>query len=227
MIGHLTKDTFDPDKNYESFYHGHKFQPWPEDMILRADEILPRAGWALDTAKKLGYKSFIDLCCLDGFVATTLSHKLGMNGWAVDLSEPGITLLNERIKTHNLPIETYLGPAEDFIAPEKVDMIMMFEATEHFKDTPAVLEQYITYLNPGGSILISTPDLDGTFGDSNEDACHLRVYTYKRGKDAPKKTSLGKVVVSAPDEIEKLGGTVRENQVWNDLIHLRATFDKE
>lgn len=226
MVGEMTKDAFDPEKNYDHFYAHHKFEPFDEKYAFKADEVLPRAAWTLDTALEHNYKSVLDLCCLDGFISLTLAKKLGMKAVGVDLSEPGIEIAQARALAESLDARYYKDTVEQYLfkCDQKFDMILHFEAVEHYKDTPLVLKRCKRLLNPGGSILISTPDLEGFYGDSNDDACHLRVYTY-RSPAVAGVTSLGKPVVSLPDEIESLGGKVESNDVWNELIHLRATFD--
>lgn len=227
MVGNITKDEFDPEENYDHFYTHHKFEPFPEDLAFNCDEVLPRAAWTLDTAREQGYKSVLDLCCLDGFVSLTLGKKLGMKVVGVDLSKPGIEIAQERAEKATLDARYYQDTVEEYLlhCGQRFDMILHFEAVEHYKDTILVMQRCKKLLNPGGSILISTPDLDGKYGDTNEDACHLRVYSHKPESEIPESTSLGKPVISLPAEIEMMGGTIVENEVWNDLIHLRTTFN--
>lgn len=228
MVGSMDKSEFKPTENYDHFYTHHKFEPFPEEYALDAHKVLPRAEWALDVAKDNNYKSLIDLCCLDGYVALTLSNHNDMKVVGIDLSQPGIDLANKRADKHKLDASFLQMSGEEYSTKDKFDMVTMFEAVEHFTDTPGVLKQYISYLSPGGSLLISTPDAEGFYGIGNDDACHLRYYSHKT-KAQMKKSRIveeweGRPILSLPDLIEELGGVVQENEVWNELCHLRATF---
>lgn len=229
MLGDMDKKDFKPAENYNHFYEHHKFEPFPKPFD--AHEVLPRAGWTLDVADEIEATSLLDLCCLDGFVALTLAkHCVTLTKvHGVDLSEPGITRANELAKKLDTQdIKFYQSEVEKWLETHhgKYDMILMFEAVEHFKDTPYVIEQCKKHLTPRGQILISTPDAEGFYGIGNDDACHLRYYSHKaedQWGDLTRKWE-GRPILSLPDEIEKLGGVVYENEVWNNLLHLRAGF---
>lgn len=229
MLGNLSKDQFDPQKNYEEFYVGHKFEPFPKPFD--AHEVLPRAAWTLDIADQLKATSLLDLCCLDGFVPLTMAKHCAtltkIHG--VDLSEPGIKRAKDlTLELNGRDIKFYQDSVERFLETTKgkYDMILMYEAVEHFKDTPYVIDLAKKHLTSRGQILISTPDAEEFYGIGNHDACHLRYYSHRGEEDWDDLTRIweGRPILSLPDEIESLGGTVCENQVWNSLIHLRASF---
>jgi 2-polyprenyl-3-methyl-5-hydroxy-6-metoxy-1,4-benzoquinol methylase len=230
----MTKDQFDPESNYDHFYSHHRFEPFP--VPFDCHEVLPRAGWTLDIANEIKAKSLLDLCCLDGFVALTLAKHCGTleDIVGVDLSEPGISRAKDlslqfdnpearRIEFNQESVEDYLNRVD-----EKFDMILMFEAIEHFKDTPYVIKLCKQHLNPGGRVLISTPDAEEFYGIGNDDACHLQYYSHKSQAqmtiDGIVSEWEGRPIISLPDEIESLGGTVVDDNVFNYLIHLSATF---
>lgn len=223
MVGHLDKSEFKPEENYEEFYAGHKFEPFPEALALKADEVVPRVAWAVDIASEIGAKTVLDLCCLDGFASLTLASKLGVQVVGIDLSKPGIALANQRAKDRDLPA-TYIEAAVEEDGPiNNADLVLLFEAIEHFSDPDKVMEVIGKSLKPGGTLLVSTPDAEGHFGIENvEDICHLRVYTHKHSGELPDITPEGKPIVSLPDYIASQGFKVVECDVWNELIHVRA-----
>lgn len=226
MIGHLDKETFDPDKNYDQFYAGHKFSPLDEDLAVAADLMLPRVAWALDIAEEIGARNVLDLCCLDGFASLTITNRLGIPVVGVDLSEPGIKLANERAKRHNFQAR-YMQLAIEDLKSHKFDLVLLLEAIEHFKDVDKVMAVIKQHLNPGGTLLISTPDADGMYGIGNDDPCHLRIYSHKPGKYYldPNFQGLGtKPLISLPDYLAEQGFQVVTTDVFNDLIHCRAVL---
>jgi 2-polyprenyl-3-methyl-5-hydroxy-6-metoxy-1,4-benzoquinol methylase len=232
MVGHLTKDKFKPEENYDEFYAGHKFEPFPESLALCADEVLPRVAWGLDIAAEIEAKSVLDLCCLDGFSSLTMAHKLGIKATGVDLSEPGIMIANKRAHANNLDAVYEASAIEDIIPNTKYDLVLLFEAIEHFTDVDKVMEVIKENLRKGGTLLVSTPDAEGTFGLKNtEDVCHLQVYSYRSKLDFMAfKDSAGdhypmiKPLISLPDYLESQGFEVVSNDVYNELIHTRVVL---
>lgn len=230
MVGNLDKSEFKPDENYNDFYAGHKFEPMPESLALNATHI-PRVAWALDVAQDIEAHNVLDLCCLDGFASLTLAKKLGVSVIGVDLSEPGIALAQERASEHGLEA-TYLTSAIENIDESVVgfDLVLLFEAIEHFKDVDKVMQVIKANLKPGGTLLVSTPDAEGVFGISNtEDICHLQVYS-QRTKDLPTYPAgspIVKPVISLPNYLTEQGFTVTETEVWNELVHCRAILERK
>lgn len=228
MVGHLTKDIFKPEENYNDFYAGHKFEPFPEELALNAGLVLARVDWALDVANDTDARSVLDLCCLDGFASLTLSNKLGLKAVGVDLSEPGIKIAGERARKYGMDAHYFNAPIEHFHSAAKFDLILLFEAIEHFTDVDAVIEVIKAHMKPTSTLLVSTPDAEGAFGVGNEDACHLRIYTHRttEGIDRlPARKRRGdKPIVSLPDYLTSRGFKVLENEVWNELVHTRVVL---
>lgn len=227
MIGTMDKSEFKPRENYEAFYVGHKFEPFPEGLALKADEVVPRVAWALDVAKEIEAKYVLDLCCLDGFASLTLADKLATSVIGVDLSKPGIDLANKRAEKAQVDAVYLQAPVEniDITGRPKFDLVLLFEAIEHFTNPDVVMDTIKANLRHGGTLLVSTPDAQGHFGIRNvEDICHLRVYTTLTDGSLPGETPEGKPIVSLPNYLEEHGFKVVQNEVWNELIHVRATF---
>lgn len=228
MIGHLDKSTFDADRNYNEFYSGHAFEPFPEELALCADEVVPRVAWALDVAQEIDAKTVLDLCCLDGFASLTLANKLGVEVHGYDLSKPGIDLANERAKKYGLHADYIQEAIEDLEFPKPYDLVLLFEAIEHFTDPDKVMAVIKRFLKPGGTLLVTTPDAEGAFGFSNNDTCHLRIYSQSPASDLPEDWSditKNKPVVSLPDYLRSQGFTVEETAVYSDLIHCRVKLE--
>lgn len=226
MAGSMTKDEFVPDKNYDQFYGDHIFEPFPDELAMRADEVLPRVGWALDIAQEIGARKVLDLCCLDGFASLTLAAKLGMEAHGVDLSRDGIDIANKRAGENNLNASYSCQAIEHLGNGNNYDLVLLFEAIEHFLDVDRVMEVIKGNLRPNGTLLVSTPDAEGVFGIGNDDAAHLQIYSHRR-EDLPTNThpaTKNKPIISLPEYLSSQGFNVTETEVYNDLIHCRAVL---
>jgi 2-polyprenyl-3-methyl-5-hydroxy-6-metoxy-1,4-benzoquinol methylase len=228
VVGDYAKNFFNPEQNYDEFYGGHKFEPFPENLALVADEVMPRVGWALDVAREIDAKNLLDLGCLDGFCALTLAAKLGIDTVGIDLSREGIRIAKERAEKYELPARFQTMEIEDYESPVQFDLISLFEVIEHFKEPAKVVEVCKRQLRHGGVLLVSTPDAEGDFGITNtEDICHLQVYTHR---DEVEDIPIGllqraiKPTISLPEYLRNHGFTVESVDVWNELIHVRATI---
>jgi 2-polyprenyl-3-methyl-5-hydroxy-6-metoxy-1,4-benzoquinol methylase len=221
MLGSMDKSLFAADENYDQFYSQHQFEPFPDDLAVSAHLVVPRVGWAMDVAEDIDARNVLDLCCLDGFASLTLANHLGLEAWGVDLSQDGIDLANQRADKWQLPAHYVPGAIESAIPHRKFDLVLLFEAIEHFTDVDKVMAEIKGHLKPGGTVLITTPDAEGVFGIGNDDACHLRIYTYRESVGELKST---KPLVSLPAYIEAQGFEVVDCGVFNHLIQLRAVL---
>jgi hypothetical protein len=107
-------------------------------------------------------------------------------------------------------------------------LVLLFEAIEHFTDPDAVMATIKANMNPGGTLLVSTPDAEGYFGIRNiEDICHLQVYSF-RTQALPKypvDSPVKKPVISLPRYLAKQGFIVESTNVWGALVHTRAVLN--
>lgn len=230
MLGHLNKSEFVPTENYDEFYQGHRFEPMPEPQCYTADLVIPRVGWALDIAHAINAQHVLDLACLDGFALLSLANRLPhLLGTGVDLSNPGIKLAQQRADAQHFKLRFIEGRVEDFRDEVGYDLVLLFEAIEHFTDLEAVMTAIKANLNPDGTLLVSTPDAEGYYGIRNvEDTCHLQVFSYRKTADLPtypEGSPVTKPVISLPDFLTEHGFRVESTDVWSDLIHCRAVLD--
>jgi SAM-dependent methyltransferase len=99
----------------------------------------------------------VDIGCGDG-LATSIAAQLNPGhrfvgvDWSADAmrqaSERGLTLVRAGVDGASLPL-----------ASEAADVVIMSELIEHLVDTDLALEQAWRILKPGGSLLLSTPNL--------------------------------------------------------------------
>lgn len=213
-------------EEYEGFYEHHFFKPLDDDDAVNAHRVLPRVAWALDVAEEIQPKRILDLGCLDGYAALTITNNVDSVELAVgvDLSEDGITLAKQRAQKLKTFTVFQRGTIEDFLEAcnDQFDLIMLFEVIEHVKDPKQVLKLIDKVLAPDGTVLISTPAFESpTFGkDDEQNKCHIRLYTMK-DEDYEEENKYGHVrkATSITKEIGK--DRIKDMQIYSELINVR------
>lgn len=232
MLGHMNKSEFRPTENYQQFYQGHRFEPMPDPACYMADLVIPRVGWALEVASAISAQHVLDLCCLDGFALLSMANRLPhIVGTGVDLSADGVRLAQDRATIKKLNLRFIEGAVEDFQDEVGYDLVLLFEAIEHFTDVDKVMDTIKANMNPGATLLVSTPDAEGYYGIRNiEDTCHLQVYSHKLPfiKEGfpryPEDSPVKKPVISLPHYLQSQGFMVESTDVWGELVHVRAVL---
>lgn len=226
MVGTNHESQFSVE-NYEDFYAHHKFEPISDDDYARVHELIPRFGWAYDVVDEIKPQTLLDLGCLDGSFALTISKELGVAVYGVDLTEDGVAIANERAKKDGLDAEFFNGTIEEYLTMfaengMKFDVVTCFEVLEHVKAPEELLKQIDTVLAPGGTVLISTPDFESPlYGkDDEKNKCHIRLYTTAdEDYDAVNKYGNTRTATSITKQIGK--GRIKEIGVYSHLINVR------
>lgn len=228
MLGHMNKSEFKPTENYQEFYQGHRFEPMPDPACYTADLVIPRVGWALEVANAISAQHVLDLCCLDGFALLSMANRLPhLAGTGVDLSADGIRLAQDRADMKKLNLRFIEGDVEDFKDEVGYDLVLLFEAIEHFTDVDKVIANIKRNMNPGATLLVSTPDAEGYYGIRNtEDTCHLQVYSYRTADlpSYPERSPIKKPVISLPRYLANQGFEIVSTDVWSELVHVQAVL---
>lgn len=228
MLGHTDKkDTDFTTDNYEEFYEHHYFSPIYEGHAYDIHEYISRFGWAFDQVEELAPKTLLDLGCLDGSFALTVSKNLGVTTVGVDLTVEGIELATERAKARQLPATFIQGTIEDALynfvkVGQKFDVVTFFEVIEHIKDVQKILRLIDKVLAPGGSVLVSTPAFESpVYGlDDEANKCHVRLYTLEK-EDYEKENKFGHVRKATSIYKEIGPGRVKVTGIHNHLINVR------
>lgn len=63
------------------------------------------------------------------------------------------------------------------------DLVCAFEVLEHIEADRAVLGEWVTYVRPGGHIMLSVPAFQGRFGPMDVQAGHFRRYSPAQMRD--------------------------------------------
>ncbi len=80
------------------------------------------------------------------------------------------------IARNNLPSTARLLATVDEVGDEQFDLICAFEVLEHIEDDRTALEEWLTRLAPGGSVVVSVPGFAERFGPWDRHVGHFRRY---------------------------------------------------
>jgi len=110
-------------------------------------------------------------------------------------SVEGSALLAQRLRDRGLPANVVLHVAyfETFVPQQRYDNIFLIQVLEHLDDPVAILQRCVSWLNPGGRILVTVPNAQSihrlaavemgllltaeTLNEVDLSAGHQRVYT--------------------------------------------------
>jgi len=141
--------------------HGNPLRAFYEDPAVPASSGPDRAHRQAEMLAQVLAAApapalILDVGCGDGFAIgvaarRNLAHRfVGLDWSAASLTraaERGLTLLRAELDT-GLPVTS-----------GSVDVVIMSEVIEHLVDTDAAIEEAHRVLKPGGSLLLSTPNL--------------------------------------------------------------------
>jgi 2-polyprenyl-3-methyl-5-hydroxy-6-metoxy-1,4-benzoquinol methylase len=125
----------------------------------------PRVDWILE---RIHGGLVLEVGCADGTFTEMLARRAD-RVVAIDLCEASIRRLRGRGLKN---VETYSGFVEQFRPTAGYDWVVLTEVLEHLRRPQQTLMQCVGWLNPGGSLLVSTPEGDWE-GDAIE---HLHVF---------------------------------------------------
>lgn len=125
----------------------------------------PRVNWMLEQARG---GRLLELGCADGTVTAMLAGQVE-RVVAVDVCAEAIARVEARGLT-NVSVQVAL--LEHFRPDTEFEWIIMSEVLEHLRNPVVVVAQCLSWLKPGGSLLLSSP-LGAWEGDSIE---HLHVF---------------------------------------------------
>jgi ubiquinone/menaquinone biosynthesis C-methylase UbiE len=118
-------------------------------------------------------RNVLDAACGEGYGAAYLA-RTAHSVSAVDISEDAIAHARSRYRSDKLDFQVAdccCLPFED----DRFDCIVSFETLEHLEDQSGLLKEFRRVLQPGGFLVISSPD-KAVYTDryQNENAFHVR-----------------------------------------------------
>jgi len=119
-------------------------------------------------------------------------------------------------REHNIVFERTTALAEDFVAPEKFDLIFSVHVLEHMRDPIRALDNMYQSLRPNGQIVTVCPNYDVPFEP------HLGIFLIGRSKAL--NARLYPVAVARKQDVWDALTFVRCSQLKRHLSRRRASF---
>lgn len=118
-------------------------------------------------------KRVLDIACGEGYGAAALSQSGAQDIIGVDVSAEACEHAARRYG-----IEARLGDAQNIPLPNgAVDTVVSFETIEHISHPEKFLDECVRVLQPGGRLIISTPNRNAYLKDAPQNPYHLKELT--------------------------------------------------
>ena len=121
-------------------------------------------GVATEILQELKLQTLLEIGCGNGAFLDRIQHMIPMvmgseynTDAAKECQQRGLKVTTEDISTINIPI----------------DVVCHFEVLEHVFDTKKLMHDTLWLLNPGGKLIIGTPDPDGILSVNGTGVLHL------------------------------------------------------
>ncbi len=117
--------------------------------------------------------NILEVGCGAGALLCEIS-QLGHSAQGLETSEKAMELGNRLAQAAESPHRVISEPQPDWIG--KFDCVCAFDVLEHIEDDGAALRQWMSWLAPGGNLIISVPAHRSRFGAGDIWAGHWRRY---------------------------------------------------
>jgi len=149
----------------------------PETNIYK--EHVARYNFA---SKYIESKKVLDIACGSGYGSEILLEKGAKYVIGCDISEEAINYGKKHYQKENMEFITNDIKKLDF-SDEEFDCIVSFETLEHVKDQEKVMTELKRVLKKGGTLIISTPNLESRDNEEEEaNSFHEKELTVKEFK---------------------------------------------
>ncbi len=113
--------------------------------------------------------------------------------YGVDFSKVAVDFCNEHIPGHYM-----VDDASKLLAhpPESFDVVISSETIEHLSNPESHMKSLVSLVQPGGSVIISTPNLDFNGGTVSKE--HFHEFTPKELQDLMEECGLKNIVSITP-----------------------------
>lgn len=142
--------------------------PWyGRKLILEHTERYRFAG------KQVKQKTVVELGCGTGYGSTILAQAGAKKVIALDISAEAIAYAKKHFADKR--IDYVISRAEKTgLEDNFADIVVSFETIEHLKEPAQFVAEALRILKPGGSLILSTPNRETSFGDN---PYHLQEFT--------------------------------------------------
>lgn len=152
-------------------------------MTVKYDDWLPMPRFLLRKNAITSILNNIDIkntkCLEVGYGAGEILKLIADRGAKVtgfDFSEDAAEVAKQRISSFSNKNNIIFTANSDDLNQYEYDCLFAFEVLEHIEDDQACFTQWLNYLKPGGSLVISVPAHMTKWGDNDVWAGHYRRY---------------------------------------------------
>ena len=150
-----------------------------DDLLIRSQDPYANAKYEviLKWLKARNISTILNAGCGSG----ELSFILAANGYEVtsfDLDRDYIDLAKRKLKKMNFKNCTFfVSGIEDFISRTKYDAVLATDVLEHIEDDAGAFRELISFIRPGGMVVITVPAGQYLFGFHDKQLGHFRRYS--------------------------------------------------
>ncbi len=164
----------------------------PERQWVPSPTYILRRAAILDWLRREPPGRVIEFGCGPGALLHDLS-KRGFHGLGVEQSPKSLALSREFLADSN---NIKVADSPDGFSPGSADYLLSFEVLEHIEYDDLALREWLTFLKPGGTILLSVPAHSQRWNITDINAGHFRRYD---------RTDVIRLLESAGLKIERIG----------------------
>lgn len=145
----------------------------PDLGWVPAPRYLLRRARILTQLRKLPASELLEIGPGAGMLMQELS-AMGFSCHALETSSPARQLIQNLSTRYGHSIDLHDAPEVDW--QQRFPLVMAFEVLEHIEDDRAALRQWVSWLKPGGFLLISVPAHQHRWNARDVWAGHVRRY---------------------------------------------------
>ena len=147
--------------NTELNFTGEYFIPGKSGERIEADH-LERYKFACNFVKN---KSVLDIACGVGYAGPMFIQSGAVSYYGVDINDKLVEYAKDNYASELIGYS--VGDICTFKIDKKFDLISCFETIEHIRDYKTAIKNLFDLLNPGGTLLISSPNRPVTSPNCN------------------------------------------------------------
>jgi SAM-dependent methyltransferase len=138
--------------NTELNFTGEYFIPGKSGDRIESDH-LERYKFACNFVKN---KSVLDIACGVGYAGPMFIQSGAVSYYGVDINDKLVEYAKDNFKSELIGYS--VGDICTFKIEKKFDLISCFETIEHIRDYKTAIKNLYDLLNPGGTLLVSSPN---------------------------------------------------------------------